>query len=68
MLFPMDVYAIPNVARRVPPFAEMLVNVMDFLAIWTLTAILLLYAFIIFLLEGPFMLIFFFLLMCSIYL
>lgn len=64
----MDIFVIPNVAQRMPPLAEVMLTVMDFLAIWIVTLLLLLYAFLVFLLEGPFMLIFFVLLICSIYL
>jgi hypothetical protein len=68
MLTPMDLLVIPNVARRMPPIAEMINDIMDFLAIWVVTLLLLIYCFIVFLMEGPFILLLFLILAFSIYL
>ena len=68
MLTPMDLLVIPNVARRMPSIAEMINDIMDFLAIWVVTLLLLIYCFIVFLMEGPFILLLFLILAFSIYL
>ena len=64
----MDLLVIPNVARRMPSIAEMINDIMDFLAIWVVTLLLLIYCFIVFLMEGPFILLLFLILAFSIYL
>jgi hypothetical protein len=64
----MSLFIIPGVARRMPPIAETINTIMDFLAIWVVTLLLLIYCFIVFLMDCPFILFLFLILALSIYL
>ena len=67
MILPVDIVVIPNVARRMPPLIEFLSWILDFLAIWIVTLLLLSYSFVMFLIEGPFVFGLFVILLLSIF-
>lgn len=67
-MHPLEILVLPNIARRIPPLADKVGFVMDFLAIWIVTLLLLSYSFIVFLMEGPFILLLFVVLILSIFL
>lgn len=64
---PLDILIIPNIAQRMPPLAESIMFVTDFIVIWIVTVMLLLYSLFLFMMEGPFILILFVMILFAIY-